>query len=225
MLLAIDTSTRTLGIALFDGVHVLLESVWKSYDHHTVELAPAIASALERTGSLVTDVQAVGVAIGPGSFTGLRIGLALAKGMALARRLPLIGVPTLDILAAAQPVRAASLVAVLQAGRGHLACAWYLPGEGSWQAIGDIEAMNVDELARRIQSETLVCGELAEEERRILARKRKKVILASAAHSLRRPSFLAELAWQRLLAGKVDDPATVAPRYIHHGDAIPDGAN
>ena len=59
--------------------------------------------------------------LGPGSFTGLRIGLALAKGMALARHLPVIGVPTLDILAAAQPVREENLVAILLAGRGRLA--------------------------------------------------------------------------------------------------------
>jgi tRNA threonylcarbamoyladenosine biosynthesis protein TsaB len=66
-----------------------------------------------------------------------------------------------------------------------------------------------------------VCGELSEEERAILARKRKNVLLASPAQCLRRPSFLAELAWKRLQAGQVDDPISLAPIYLHVGEPIP----
>jgi tRNA threonylcarbamoyladenosine biosynthesis protein TsaB len=66
-----------------------------------------------------------------------------------------------------------------------------------------------------------VCGELTGEARAILARKRKNVLLASPAQSLRRPSFLAELAWKRWQAGQVDDPVTLAPIYLHVGEPIP----
>ena len=100
MLLALDTSTRTVGVALYDGVQVLSELVWNSKDYHTVELAPAVAETLSKSGVAIEDLQALVVATGPGSFTGLRIGLALAKGIALVRHLPLIGIPTLDVLAA-----------------------------------------------------------------------------------------------------------------------------
>ena len=67
----------------------------------------------------------------------------------------------------------------------------------------------------------MVCGELSEEERQILGRKRKLVILPSPAQSLRRAGFLAELAWRRWQAGQVDDPVTLAPIYLHIGDPIP----
>ncbi len=221
MLLALDTSTRTIGVALYDGTRVLGESVWTSVDRHTVELAPAIAEALARSGVVVSALQVLAVATGPGSFTGLRIGLAVAKGLAFARHLPLIGVPTLDVVAVSQPVQDIPLAAVLQAGRGRLAVGWYHAVEGAWQSDGEPEVLEVEALSRRIQSPTLVCGELTEDERRILARKHKNVILASPAHSMRRPSFLAEIAWRRWLTGRVDDTASLSPVYLHFGEPIP----
>lgn len=221
MLLALDTSTRTVGLALYDGVEVIGELSWTSRNHHTVELAPAVVDLLKRCGATVADLTALGVALGPGSFTGLRIGLALAKGIAIARRLPIIGVPSLDALAAAQAIRPFPMAAALRAGRGRLAVGWYLPAGETWAFSGKIETLTAPEISQRIQTPTLVCGELNEEERRLLARKRRNVILASPAQALRRPAFLAELAWERLQAGKIDDPATIAPVYLHYNEPIP----
>lgn len=221
LLLAIDTSTRTMGIALYDGVQVLCNSTWASEDFHTVELAPAVAAALSRSGLKIDDLKALAVATGPGSFTGLRIGLALAKGLALARRLPLVGVRTLDILAASQPVRQTQLAAVLHAGRGRLAVGWYHPSGKGWQDTGELSVLTIDDLSKRIQEPTWVCGELTADERHVLARKRKNVLLASPAQSLRRPSFLAELGFSRWQAGLVDDPASLAPQYLHYNEPIP----
>ena len=221
MLLALDTSTRLTGVALYDGVQVLSEVAWYSREHQTVELAPVVDEILGRVGVKADAIKAVGVALGPGSFTGLRIGLALAKGLALAWRAALIGVPTLDVVAAAQPLADMSLAAVLQAGRGRLAVGWYAAEAGRWKPQGSLEVLYAAGLAEKIETPTLVCGELTDEERRLLARKRKLVTLASPAHSLRRPSFLAELAWQRFRIGQADDAATLAPIYLHIGDPIP----
>lgn len=221
MLLAIDTSTRVVGVALYDGVRVLSEEVWASQDYHTVELAPAVAQTLNRVGISVSDLSALAVALGPGSFTGLRIGLSLAKGMSLVEQIPIVGVPTFDILVESQPVRDAVLVSVLRAGRGRLAVGWYQPEGDKWQSINKIEVLTPEELSRLINEPTLVCGELNEEERRLLGRKWKNVILASPAQSLRRPSFLAELGWQRWQAGQVNDPATLVPIYLHPSATIP----
>lgn len=221
MLLAIDTSTRTVGLALYDGVQVLSESAWTGPDYHTVELAPAITEMMKRCAVKMDQLQALGVALGPGSFTGLRIGLALAKGLALARNLPLTGVPTLDILAAAQPVQDIPMAAVLRAGRGRLAVGWYQAMNGGWEPSQKLEVLTPEELAQRIESPTLVCGELDEEERRLFSRQRKLIQLASPARSLRRPGFLAELAWRRWQAGNVDNPATLSPTYLHPNETIP----
>ena len=220
-LLAIDSSTRAVGLALYDGHSVLYESAWHSQDFHTVELAPAIDQALKRAGLRITHLKAVGMAIGPGSYTGLRIGLALAKGLALARRLPLISVPTLDVIAAAQPPADAPLAAVLQAGRGRLAVGWYRFKDGQWIAAGEATLTTIEELSAKINKPTVLCGELYEEERRVLARKRVNARVAPPARSIRRPAILAELAWARWQAGETDEGPGLGPVYITTNEAIP----
>ena len=215
MLLAIDTSTESIGLALFDGIQILSEMVWVSDQYHTVELAPTVDSLMNRAGIPIDDIRVVAVAVGPGSFTGLRIGLAFAKGMALAKHLALIGVPTLDILAASQPASDLPMAAVLHAGRGRLAVGWYKYSSGAWKSVNEVKVQTSQELAAGIKSPTIVCGELTAEEQRILRRKRKNVILYSPAYSLRRPSFLAELGWRRWRRGQSDDPAGLTPLYLH----------
>ncbi len=221
MLLAIDTSTAQTGLALYDGVRVTAELVWVTRLNHTRELAPALSGLLERVGARVEALQAVGVAIGPGSFTSLRVGLAFAKGLTLGRSLPLIGVPTLDVVAAAVPLPPAGseprprLAAVLQAGRGRLALVWYRAAAEGWQAEGPAQVTTAEELAAKIRRPTIVCGELTVEDIHHLRRKFKNVRLASAAQCVRRPALLAELAWRRWQAGEVDAPAGLAPLYLH----------
>lgn len=215
MLLAVDTSTAQLGLALYDGATVAAELTWTSRARHTVELAPAVSGLMERTGLSVRDLTALGVAIGPGSFTSLRVGLAFIKGLALARRLPVIGVPTLDTLAASLPVQDMPLATVLQAGRGRIAVGWYKASENGWQAEGPAQITNADALAESIHHPTLIIGELTAAERQRLERKRKNIQLASPARSVRRPALLAELAWARWKSGQVDEAASLAPIYLH----------
>lgn len=222
MLLAIDTASRKIGIALYDGVEVLHEAVWVSHSHHTAELTPAIEFALERGGNTVEDIRVIAVAIGPGSYTGLRIGAAVAKGLALAHRLPMIAIPTFDILAVAQPVQeGCQLAVILEAGRGRLAVEWYKSKGDFWQSTQKAALYTPSDFNKKIRKPTLICGEMDEEVRKLLGRKRKNAILASPAHSLRRPSYLAELAWERWQAGDVDDPAEIAPFYLQTGESIP----
>ena len=120
MLLAVDTSTARLGLALYEGTQVLAESLWVSRARHTVELAPALDELFRRTDIKIDQISALGVAIGPGSFTSLRVGLSFVKGLALARALPLIGIPTLDVVAAVRPLSGLPLAALLPAGRSAL---------------------------------------------------------------------------------------------------------
>jgi len=221
MLLAIDTSTAQIGLALYDGATVPGEVVWQSRAHHTEQLAPALASLLERVGVAMDSIKAVGVAIGPGSFTSLRVGLAFVKGLTLARHLPLIGIPTLDIIAAAVPLSDRKLAAVLQAGRGRLAVGWYKPTENGWQVLGPATTMTAGELEKKIRKPVIICGELTAEDRQCLARKFKNAILATPAQCVRRPGVLAEIAWNRWQAGQTDAAASLAPIYLHVAGGLP----
>ena len=221
MLLAVDTSTAQVGLALYDGAQVIGEYAWRSSQRHTVELAPAISELLTRCGFTIDDVRALGVALGPGSFTSLRVGLALAKGLALSRHIPLIGIPTLDILANAQPASKLSLVVAIQAGRGRFAIGWYKSSKNGWQAKSDARVVTVEAMMDEIKSPSLVCGELTSEDRQRLIEMNDNVRLSSPAQSVRRPAVLAELAWARWQVGKVDDEASLAPIYLHTAEPIP----
>lgn len=220
MLLAVDTSTAYVGLAVYDGAQVIGEYIWRSNQHHTVELAPAVAELLARSGLTTENIQALGVALGPGSFTSLRVGLSLVKGLALARHLPLVGIPTLDIYAASQPASKLPLLAAIQAGRSRLAIGWYKSMKNGWQAKGPARVATVDMLIEEIQSPSIVCGEFSAQERQRLGQV-ETIKLASPAQSVRRPSVLAELAWARWQNGDVDDEATLAPIYLHTAEPIP----
>ena len=220
MLLAVDTSTVQVGLALYDGSQVIGEFAWRSSQRHTVELAPAIAELLTRCGLTMNDVHALGVALGPGSFTSLRVGLALVKGLALSRHIPLIGIPTLDILAAAQPATKLPLAVAIQAGRGRFALGWYKSSKNGWQAKGPARVVTVKAIIAEVESPSVVCGEFTAEDRQSFTEKNDNIHLASPAASVRRPAVLAELAWKRWQAGDVDDEATLAPNYLHTAEPI-----
>jgi tRNA threonylcarbamoyladenosine biosynthesis protein TsaB len=210
-----------MGLAVYDGAQVIAESLWTSPQHHTVELAPAVAALLSRCGLPAGQISVLGVAIGPGSFTSLRVGLSFVKGLALALRIPLVGVPSLDIIAAAQPPSKLPLVVVIEAGRNRLAIGRYKCRRGIWQADGVVETGTANSLAVAIDEPTLVAGQLTTEERQRLARKRVNVVLVPPAHSVRRPAVLAELAWARWKAGKADELASLAPIYLHLSESLP----
>lgn len=214
MLLAVDTSTAFVGLALYDGDRVLGEMTWTTSQHHTSELSPALSGLLSRCGASMSSVNALGVAVGPGSFTSLRVGLSLVKGIALARNIPVVGVSTLDVIATAQPLAKHPLVTVIQAGRTRVAYGVYKPVRKQWQAEGPVRSGTLDELLAELESPSLIAGELTSDERRKIS-KIKKMHLASPALCVRRPAVLAELAWKRWQKNDVDDLAALAPVYLH----------
>ncbi len=222
LLLAIDTATRAASLALHDGARVRVELSWESPDHHTVELAPRIAAMLAQLQVTVNELAGIAVSLGPGSFTGLRVGLAAAKGLAISRGLKLIGVPTLDIVAYAMRGTRLPLVAVLSAGRGRLCAARYRLGDGSYDPDGPAWLTTAQELGADWNEVTYVCGELAAEERHALqTRLGARVELAAPAASLRRAGYLAEMGWTRLHVGQTDDPATLIPIYLQTPSGSP----
>jgi tRNA threonylcarbamoyladenosine biosynthesis protein TsaB len=212
LLLAVDTSTQTASVALYDGVGVRAEMTWESPRRHTTELAPRIVAMLK------TDVSALSglaVALGPGSFTGLRIGLALVKGLALARGIPVVGVPTLDVTAYPLSRRRGTLYATLQAGRGRICLAPYRWRRGRWRRVGEMAISTWAALADEAEDGAIFCGEIDANGLQALASRTAKTTIVAAAQRLRRAGYLAELGWERLAQGNEDDPAALQPIYLH----------
>jgi len=215
VLLAIDTSTSWISLALYDGTYVHYEETWQSQHHHTIELAPAIEQVFKRTGTRGQDLTGIAVATGPGSFTSLRIGLAAAKGFALGLKIPVIGVPSLEVIAAAQPLDAEkTLLAVLHAGRTRLAYSRYRVENGSWVKQNGPDLITPQDLVQSITEPTLISGELSPKARAVIGRRWKNALIAPPARCLRRAGFLAELGWERLMKDQTDDPVSLSPIYL-----------
>jgi tRNA threonylcarbamoyladenosine biosynthesis protein TsaB len=209
LFLALDTSTATASVALYDGQRVLSETSWQAGREHSARLLVEVDVALERVGTTVSDLSGLVVACGPGSFTGVRVALSVAKGIAAARRLPLWGVNSLDVTSASAECTHLPVRAVLEAGRGRYATALYR----ECTRVESPRLATVDQLVGILLEPTLVIGELGIEVRTRLERE-TPASLASIASSVRRGGFLAELGWRRAQAGDPGDPQSVDAIYV-----------
>lgn len=226
MLLAIDTATHTASIALYDEQGVQGEVTWRRRETHTRSLMPELVRLLELTGQSVAAVRAIAVTTGPGSFTGLRSGLAAAKGLAFSLKADLIGVPTLDAVASAgmgleaRGTAQPPVCAVIQAGRARYGAALYENDGGAPRRVSDYlfgSAESVMALVREsVHGARLwVTGEVDAGLRQAFERGfGGTVIWQNPAFEVRRAGFVAALAWARWQAGQVDDIERLAPYYI-----------
>ena len=216
MLLAIDTATWHASVALYGGTTVLAERTWFSDRNHTVELMPAIVQMMAGQHLAPAALRGLAVAIGPGSFTGMRVGLSVAKGMALALGIPIVGIPTLDVAAEPFSDQRLPVCAVVHAGRGRFCRALYGRQRGKWARRSEFELVAPDGLPAGISGATLFCGELDDEAREaIAAALGDDGVIAPPARALRRAAILAEMAWERVVAGDGDDLASLSPIYLH----------
>jgi tRNA threonylcarbamoyladenosine biosynthesis protein TsaB len=221
MILAIDTATRWLGIALHDGQAVIAEHGWRAKNTHTVELAPAVQQMMRRSGVSGSDVKAIAVAIGPGSYTGLRVGLGFAKGLALTLHVPLVGVQTLDIVAAAIPQLSGELVITAEAGRTRVCAGRYQwQGRNGWQAEESPTIVAWEALLEELPGPVTFAGEGVSGAARLIRGAGKDFQMLPAAANVRRAGYLAEIGWQRFKRGRVDHAADLNPIYLRD----PEGA-
>ncbi len=218
MLLALDTATRYASVALYDASGVVSERSWRSEGKHSVEVLPAVADMLAQARLASASLEAVAVTKGPGSFTGLRIGMSIAKGLCLALEIPIIGIPTLDVITYAVGDPGSRVVAVLEAGRGRICVATYHYEQGLPVQEGEIELVQASEWVVQAQEPLLITGEISADlaERLLQQPDAENMAISSLAGSLRRAGYLAELAWERLQAGHVDALDSLSPIYLHY---------
>ncbi len=217
MLLAIDTATRLASLALYDGESISAETTWIAHENHTTTLLPEIDRLFALTGHTFDELHALGVSLGPGSFTGLRVGMSVAKGLALTRHIPVVGIPTLDVVAYSQRRLAEKICALIFAGRGRYSAARYKTvGEGV-ERVTDYFLGRLDELlawARESSDGLLFSGEVDKALGMTIRGRLPQALIASDSDRLRRAGYLAEMAYNRLAHGTFDDLATLAPIYL-----------
>jgi tRNA threonylcarbamoyladenosine biosynthesis protein TsaB len=216
--LGIETATSVCGAAVLeDGALAALEEV-NERRVHAERLLPLIDAALRKSGRTAASLGAIAVSIGPGSFTGLRIGLSIAKGLVLATGVPLVAVPTLEALASrsARAGRTDGLIlAALDARRDEVYCQLFEAAGGEIRPLWDPRDLAVDRLV----------AELGERGLLVTGDGRAKVMAGAgdgalrmrepdAAAALCSAADVARLGEVLALAGKTEDPALLEPRYI-----------
>jgi tRNA threonylcarbamoyladenosine biosynthesis protein TsaB len=213
-ILAIDSSSPQGAVALYDGCSLATRS-WPADRSHTTTLLAEIHRLLEAADREVGKLAAVGVAVGPGPFTGLRAGFGVAKGLHLATGVPLIGIPTLEV--AALPFAAAGLpiAATVGAGRGRLAWAWFDPDRDELRERRAPRNGTVSELVAELLEigPALVTGELDAEQADAIA-ELEGTLVPPHPLRVRHPAALAAIGWQRWRDGRIDDATALEPIYL-----------
>jgi tRNA threonylcarbamoyladenosine biosynthesis protein TsaB len=210
-LLALETSTPTARVAVVDGDRVLA-ALEKTAARHSSNLLVLVDEALATAGLRLPGLCAITCGAGPGSFTGLRVGMAVAKGLALPAELPLVLVSSLEALAVDLDVAGALLVPCLDAGKDQVYARLYRGG--TLEPLSPEWALAPQELLARV-AETggpVVAGGTGVDRYLTLFR---DALGDGARPSVAGPSALsvARLARRRLERGETDDLATAVPAY------------
>lgn len=156
-ILAIETATKASGVAVISDEKFLAEINCEDIKAHSETLMPQIEEVLKISGA--EKVDAVAVSIGPGSFTGLRIGLAAAKSLAYAWKIKIIGVPTLQAMAYNFPINSATVLPMLDAQKNRA----YVQKFKNCVALSDIEVKPIEEIitqAGEVDGEIFLCGDV-----------------------------------------------------------------
>jgi tRNA threonylcarbamoyladenosine biosynthesis protein TsaB len=151
IILSIDSSTPVAGIAVSDGMQLLGEITLNTKNTHSEKLMPLVKHLLDELTLSVNDLDAIAVTQGPGSFTGLRIGMATAKGLAQGAGKKLIAVPTLDCLAQNLLHYPGIICPIMNAQKKQVYTAIYRSGRNKLERLSDYQAIAVEQLAAQLK--------------------------------------------------------------------------
>jgi tRNA threonylcarbamoyladenosine biosynthesis protein TsaB len=219
LVLAIDTSGDICTVALVDDKGLVSQSVFRHKMDLLMRLAPNIEWVLQDAGLSMEKLDAVAVSLGPGSFTGLRIGVTTAKSLAYASGKPIIGIPTLDIMAEGVVAQTDEVIAPLLVARpGEVYDALYRQNMRPEKLMPD-SSHPIDELMEKIlglkASRTIFCGPGARANRPAIEDYfGYQAVFAPTWADYPRGEIMGKLAIERLAAGQTDDVLSIVPLYV-----------
>ena len=221
-ILAIDTATLVSSVALATVDNLLAEITLQTKKTHSELLMPHIAKLMDMAQVAKSDLKGVAVSIGPGSFTGLRIGLSTAKTLAYALQIPMVGVPTLAAMAYGCPVPGVILAPMLNAQKGNVYQALFEWHQGE---LKEIQPAIVTEVTAALESlsqqerPVVVMGESAVMYREKIEQIGKNLILAAPHVVIQRASSVAGLGYKLIKQGVRHDVMGLEPLYIRRSEA------
>jgi tRNA threonylcarbamoyladenosine biosynthesis protein TsaB len=220
-ILALEASTAIGSIAFIDSECLRAELWFDDGRTHSERLLRDIDLLLQNSNVSVETTQGIAVGLGPGSFTGLRIALATAKGLALALDLPLAGIPTLEALAHNAALWRGEICALIDARRGHVYSARFRSdGMGKIRLVGEPAFRKLISWLGCVTKPTVFLGDGAEHYRGTIQERLGNMACFPPSELMHpRASVVARLGWARLREGRADDLDTLEPFYLRRSEA------
>jgi len=215
LILSIDTSTLAGSLALLQNEQILAEVRFNLGRKHTERLVPEMDWMFKRLGLEPDAIEGIAVGIGPGSFTGVRVGLATAKGLALSLSVPVVGVSSLDALAQAVRFYNGQIVALLDARKGEVFARFYQGGD-CFHPVGEHRVIAPEKLLPMLKQGALAVGEGARIYSEIF---KGKAQFAGFEFEYPRASVIGKLGLERLAKKDGDSLEQLVPIYLRPSDA------
>ena len=222
-LLALDSSSIVATAALIDEDKIIGEMIVNHKKNHSQKLMPLIQQLLDEVEVKIEDVDAYGVCIGPGSFTGIRIGLSTAKALAQVGDKPIVGISTLEGLAFNLPYSKGLLCPILDAQREQIYTGLYKWKGNQMICIEKDQAVFVDEwveeLGKGAENICLIGDGIPKYASKFKEKLGERVFIAPTTSRMPRAASIANLALQKILKGEASDYKSVIPHYIRKSQA------
>ena len=215
MYLVIDTATKDLGVVLMDETEVAGQFHWRTRQNHSAELVPAILHLLAKANLELHDLKGFVVSLGPGGFSGLRVGMTTAKGFAVSTGAPLAAVDTLDASALPLAGLGPPVCSLLPVGRGEVAAAVYRMNGGEVEKEIEDHVTTVEAIASSVSEPTIFCGPMTQEiEGELSNRLGSRALIPQAVSRASRAVWMGEIGIRKIAKGETDDPVTLQPLYL-----------
>ena len=209
--LALETSLSDGSIAALDGLNLLAELKLPSHQRSAQSLAPAMKSLLDQVGWRPGEVELVAVTTGPGSFTGLRVGITAAKTFAYTTKAEILGVDTLEAICEGCPAEISTLATAVDAQRGQVVAVTFQRSDGGWRFVaGPPRLMDLDAWLASIPAGAHAAGPLLG---KIAPERLCGVLVVDSRYWLPSAAAVGRLAARHHAGGRRDDLWTLAPRY------------
>lgn len=219
-ILGIETSTKTGSVAIVSENGVIAQYSLSIEVTHSERLMSTVDRVLKDTGLAIADMSGFAVAIGPGSFTGLRIGLAAVKGLAFATSKPVAAVPTLRALALNLPFAAYPVCPMLDARKNEVYAAVYRFEGAALEQVMPETAISIKELSQRMSGKIVCTGEAAHIYRLELQEQfGERALIAPISAILPSAATVAAIGLEMITSGMQADPDNLTPLYIRRPEA------
>lgn len=218
--LGVDTSTSVVGIAIVEDDQLIVEYTLNLHEMHSAKLLPSINEALGRAEMKLSDIDGFAVSIGPGSFTGLRVGVATVKGLSYATQKPMLAVPTLDALAYTLRYSNKLICPLLDARKNEVYGAIYDNRGEDIERKSDYLCVKIEQILNMLDQPTIFLGEGAYRyKEEIVSDLGDKAIIADPLVSLPRGANVAILGLEKLRRNEFEDPFSLKPLYVRKPEA------